>query len=211
MVSESGSGYTWCENSRENKLTPWTNDAVSDSPGEVLYIGDGDTGQIWTVSALPVREEEPYTIRHGFGYSSFEHTSHGIEQKLTQHVHVSEPVKISIASLKNLTSQKRNMTLTYYIHPVLGVSGQVTDLHVRTAIGKSNVLLIENPYNEDFAGRICFIDTSIPERTVTGDRKEIFGSGDIASPQCLSHEALSGTIGAGFDPCAAIQVKIVLE
>ncbi|HEY5467242.1 MAG TPA: glucoamylase family protein, partial [Clostridia bacterium] len=53
MVSESGSGYTWCANSRENKLTPWTNDAVSDSPGEVLYIGDGDTGQIWTVTALP--------------------------------------------------------------------------------------------------------------------------------------------------------------
>ncbi|HEY5466986.1 MAG TPA: glycosyl transferase, partial [Clostridia bacterium] len=211
MVSESGSGYTWCANSRENKLTPWTNDAVSDSPGEVLYIGDGDTGQIWTVTALPVREDEPYTIRHGFGYSSFEHTSHGIEQKLTQHVHVSEPVKISIASLKNLTSQKRNLILTYYIHPVLGVSGQVTDLHVRTSMGKSSVLLIENPYNEEFAGRICFIDTSIPERTVTGDRKEFFGSGDIAFPECLSREALSGAVGAGFDPCAAIQVKIVLE
>ena len=34
QVSESGSGYTWSLNSRENQLTPWSNDPVSDPPGE---------------------------------------------------------------------------------------------------------------------------------------------------------------------------------
>ena len=33
LVTESGGGYTWCENSRENKLSPWSNDPVSDVPG----------------------------------------------------------------------------------------------------------------------------------------------------------------------------------
>ena len=28
QVSESGSGYSWSENSRENQLTPWSNDPV---------------------------------------------------------------------------------------------------------------------------------------------------------------------------------------
>ena len=64
IVSEAGSGYAWYGNSRENKLTPWSNDAVSDTPGEVLYIGDRDTGRLWTVTSLPIRENEPYTIRH---------------------------------------------------------------------------------------------------------------------------------------------------
>ena len=33
QVSESGAGYTWAGNSRENQLTPWSNDPVSDPPG----------------------------------------------------------------------------------------------------------------------------------------------------------------------------------
>jgi len=211
MVSESGSGYTWYSNSRENKLTPWSNDVVSDNPGEVLYIGDGDTGQQWTVSSLPIREEEPYTIRHGFGYSVFEHTSHGIEQILTQHVPVNESVKVSIVSLKNVSKEKRHLTLTYYVQPVLGVSDQVTAMHIRTSIGKSGALMMENPYNEEFADKICFIDSSIKERSATSDRQEFFGSGDIVSPESLLREALSGTVGTGFDSCAAIQVKITLD
>ncbi len=32
QVSESGGGYTWSLNSRENKLTPWSNDPVTDGP-----------------------------------------------------------------------------------------------------------------------------------------------------------------------------------
>lgn len=211
IVSESGSGYTWGENSQTNKLTPWSNDAVSDSPGEVLYIGDGDTGQLWTATSLPIREDEPYTIRHGFGYSVFEHISHGIKQRLTQHVPVNDSVKISILSLKNDSKHKRNLTLTYYVRPVLGVSDQVTAMHIKTSLGKTGALFMENSYNEDFNGKISFIDVSLNERSVTSDRKEFFGSRDIAYPESLMRESLSGAVGIGFDPCGAIQVKVSLE
>ncbi len=79
QVSESGSGYTWSVNSRENKLTPWSNDPVSDTPGEAFYVRDEDSGLIWGPTCLPIREDAwPYVIRHGQGYSRFEHTSHGI-------------------------------------------------------------------------------------------------------------------------------------
>src|SRR5207245_8318464 len=40
QVSESGGGYTWSVNSRENQLTPWSNDPVCDPPGETLYVRD---------------------------------------------------------------------------------------------------------------------------------------------------------------------------
>ncbi|MGB6369130.1 MAG: glucoamylase family protein, partial [Thermoanaerobaculia bacterium] len=66
QVSESGSGYTWSENSRENKLTPWSNDPVSDTPGETFYVRDEDSGLLWGPTSLPIREEAwPYVIRHG--------------------------------------------------------------------------------------------------------------------------------------------------
>jgi len=211
IVSEAGSGHTWYKNSRENKLTPWSNDEVSDSPGEVIYIGDEDTGELWTVTSEPIREDEPYTISHGFGYSLFEHTSHGIKQRMNQYVPVDESVKISMLNLKNESEQKRNLTLTYYIRPVMGVSDQVTAMHIKTSLDPSGVLLIENPYNEEFPGKICFMDVSIRERSVTGDRKEFFGAGDMSSPDSLYNEGLSGTLGTGLDPCGAIQVKLTLN
>ena len=57
QVSESGAGYTWSVNSRENKLTPWSNDPVTDAPGETLYVRDEDTGALWGPTALPIRED----------------------------------------------------------------------------------------------------------------------------------------------------------
>jgi cyclic beta-1,2-glucan synthetase len=70
---------TWSVNSRENQLTPWSNDPVSDRPGEVFYLRDDDTGDLWSPTALPIRDHRgAYVARHGWGYSRFEHTAHGI-------------------------------------------------------------------------------------------------------------------------------------
>ena len=80
QVSESGSGFTWSQNSRENQLTPWSNDPVSDPSGEVFYLRDLDSNDVWTPTALPIREEaSSYRARHGQGYSLFEHASHEIK------------------------------------------------------------------------------------------------------------------------------------
>ena len=74
QVATEGSGYTWSVNSRENQLTPWSNDPVSDRPGEVFYLRDDDTGELWCPTALPIRDDTAtYVARHGWGYSRFEH------------------------------------------------------------------------------------------------------------------------------------------
>ena len=210
-VSESGSGYAWYKNSRENKITPWTNDAVSDTPGEVIYISEQETGKIWTTTPLPIREKENYTIKHGFGYSIFEHHSHGIKQRLTEFVPKEETLKINILNLKNTSNKFRKLTLTYYVRPVLGVTDQVTAMHIHTSSTPKGALLAENKYNVEFNDKVCFVDVSVKERTVTGDRREFFGSGDLSNPEALSREYLSGTLGSGYDPCATVQVNVTLE
>ena len=81
QVSAEGGGCTWSpSNSREHQLTPWSNDPVTDRPGQAFYLEDEETGQISGVpTALPIRDEAAtYVARHGRGYSRFEHTSHGI-------------------------------------------------------------------------------------------------------------------------------------
>ena len=36
-----------------NRLTPWSNDPVTDPPGEVVYLRDEETGEFWTPTPAP--------------------------------------------------------------------------------------------------------------------------------------------------------------
>ena len=121
QVTETGGGYTWSVNSRENRLTPWSNDAVSDPPGEVIYLRDEDSGTTWSATPLPIRERDPYVVRHGQGYSVFEHTSHGLSQELLVFVPLNAKLKISLLRLRNRTPRKRRLSITFYNELVLGV------------------------------------------------------------------------------------------
>ncbi|SHK33607.1 GH36-type glycosyl hydrolase domain-containing protein [Tepidibacter formicigenes] len=212
-VSENGSGFTWAENSRENKLTSWSNDPVSDPPGEVIYFRDEVSGKIWTTTALPIREKESYTVHHGYGYSKFLHDSNGINQELTMFVPVNDLIKINMIKLKNNSSIKRTLTATYYIRPVMGVSDQFTQQYIITDMDENNnKMLIKNPYNSDFPGRISFMTSSENIEYYTGDREEFLGSkGDLARPEALRKEKLSNNVGAGFEPCCVIQILIELN
>lgn len=213
IISESGGGYTWSENSRENKLTPWSNDPVTNLPGEVIYFRDEDDGSFWTTTPMPVREEVRYTVRHGFGYTVFECTSHGIKQEITMFVPADDSIKIMKVKLKNISGRDRSLSAVYYMEPVLGVNPEITSPFIITNIDeKTGVMLIRNTYSDDFPGRVCSMDCSILARTVTGDRAEFLGRrGSLESPEALKYEQLSGHVGAGYDPCAAMQVKLYLK
>ena len=212
IVTESGGGYTWAENSREYKLTPWSNDPVSDRQGEIFYVNDLDESCHWSLTPMPAGDSEPYTVRHGRGYSVFEHNSFGIDQSLTMFAAVDSPVKICLVSLVNLTGRKRNLSITYYIRPVLGVDDNLTSQYIVTRKGDNGLLLIENKLSLEFKGKIAFMGTNIREYTVTGDRTSFFGlRGDTAEPAALVNNTLAEITGAGLDPCAAISAKVSLE
>lgn len=212
IISESGSGYVWAENSRENKITPWFNDPVTNPPGEIVYLRDDETGEIWSPTPLPMRKDDSYTVRHGLGYSSFQHHSHGVDQGMTVFVPVDDPVKISLVKLKNTSKTRRRLSLTYFVQTVLGVSEQAADQYISTEATDSGALHIRNSYNTDFPGRVVFIDCSEKISSFTGDRSEFIGAGgDIKNPQALKREGLSNRVGCGLLPCAAIQLSFELE
>jgi cyclic beta-1,2-glucan glucanotransferase len=212
QVTETGAGYTWSVNSRENRLTPWSNDAVCDPPGEVVYLRDEDTGSVWSATPLPIRGREPYVIRHGQGYSVFEHTSHGISQELLLFVPLDSPVKISLLRLRNRSDRKRRLTVTLYNDLVLGVQRTTSAPYVITTIDQPNsTIYASNPFNNEFAGRIAFVATNERVSSATCDRKEFIGrNGTLTLPAALRRVNLAGRDGAGLDPCAALQTTIEL-
>ena len=211
IVTESGGGYTWHENSRENKLTTWSNDPVSDIPGEVIYVSDDATGEIWSITALPIRENGTYSTVHGFGYSVFKNSSHGLEQELTQFVPVEDSLKLSLIKLKNVSASTRKISIYYYLRPVLGVNDQLTASHISTKRHESGAILVRNTYNEEFSGRIAYVDTSIRERTFTCDRREFLAGGTLKNPPGIRREKLSETVGAGLDPCVVLGIVLEFE
>ncbi|HKY30654.1 MAG TPA: glucoamylase family protein [Pyrinomonadaceae bacterium] len=212
QVTETGAGYTWSMNSRENRLTPWSNDAVCDPPGEIIYLRDEDTGTVWSSTPAPIREKEPYTIRHGQGYTVFEHTSHGISQELLLFVPLDASVKISLLRVRNRTERKRRLSITHYNELVLGVQRSTSAPYLISEIeSDTQRVFIHNPFNNEFAERVAFVASSETASSVTCDRKEFIGrNGVLSRPAALRRTSLAGRDGAGLDPCAAQQVTIEL-
>ena len=214
QVSESGSGYTWSLNSRENQLTAWSNDPVSDSAGETLYVRDDETGDVWGPTALPIREDvAPYVIRHGQGYSRFEHVSHGVSLDLLQLVPLDDPIKISRLTLTNQSGRPRRLSVTAYVEWVLGASRSTAAPFVITEIdGTTGAMFARNARRHEFGPRVAFADLGGTHTSWTGDRTEFLGRhGSPDLPAALAHRhRLSGRVGAGLDPCGALQATIEL-
>ena len=215
LVSESGGGYTWSINSRENQITPWSNDPVSDPPGEILYVRDEDSGELWSPTVLPIRQESSsYIIRHGQGYSRFEHTAYGIALDLLQFVPLTESVKLSRLIIHNRSDRYRRLSVTAYIEWALGVARSVSAPHIITELdATSGALMARNPWNKEFASRVAFADLGGSQTSWTSDRTEFLGrNGTFDHPLALERAGdLSRRVGAGLDPCGALQRMVDLR
>ena len=215
LVSESGSGYTWSLNSHENQLTPWFNDPVGDAPGEAIYIRDEATGEIWSPTALPVRDEAAvYVARHAQGFSRFQTGSRGILAELLQYVPLQDPIKISRLVLRNHSARTRRLSVTAFAEWVLGSSRDRTAPYIITEIDRqTGAMLARNAWRGEFGGRTAFADLAGRQNSWSGDRTEFLGrNGAMNRPVALQRSGpLSGKVGAALDPCAAMQAFVELR
>jgi cyclic beta-1,2-glucan synthetase len=210
LVSESGLGYTWTNNSQQFRLTPWSNDPVADPPAEVVYLRDEETGEVWTPTPRPLGQGAPTLVRHGQGHTRFERRSHGLMQELRVFVAADDPVKMLSLRVWNPSNRLRRLSATYYAEWVLGTVRDQAPLNVRTRLDdQSGAILADNPFAADFAEQVAFVDVNLRPRTMTADRTEFLGrNSSVQSPAALGRVGLSGRVGRGLDPCAAVQTVI---
>ncbi len=212
LVSEAGLGHTWSINSGENRLTPWRNDPVSDVPAEAVYLRDEETGSVWSPTPLPAGEHAAYLVRHGAGYTVFEHNSHGLEQRLRLLATRDEPVKVVQLRLHNTWERHRRLTVTYFAEWVLGVHRDEAQQYVVCSYDAgTESLLARNSYNSEFGQRVAFAAAGKELHGVTADRAEFLGQrGDRRHPAALDRVGLASVVEPGLDPCAALQVHVDL-
>ena len=214
LVAAEGGGTTWSRNSRENQLTPWSNDPVTNRSGEAFYLRDADTQELWCPTAQPRRDAAAtYVIRHGHGYSRFDRVAYGIASSLVQYVPTDDPVKLSRLHLHNLSGRARTLTVSAYVEWVLGASRTTTAAFVATAMdAATGAIFARNPWGAANAGHVAFADLGGGQTGWTGDRREFIGRhGTLAHPAgAAGASPLSGRVGAGLDPCGAMQTTIHL-
>ncbi|MDR3588032.1 MAG: glucoamylase family protein [Negativicutes bacterium] len=223
LVSELGPGYTWWLNSREFKLTPWSNDPVLDPPGEVCYLRDERSGEVWSAAPLTGQADRPYTVIHGRGFSRFRYEGPGISQEMTVFVPCDDPVKIISLRLKNTTAVPRRLSVTYYAEWVLGVHRQANAAFIVAEWDETaRILLARNAYQEVFRDAWAFLGVfpqtensagaAAGELSWTVDRSEFLGQSGIPDkPAAMGRERLSGQTGPVHDSCGAVQAKLTLE
>ena len=214
-TSSDGAGYTWVGNSKEMQLTPWRNDPISNKASEAFYVTDINSGTLSSPTLLPLRDQSGnYVVRHGFGYTVFEREVDQLKMELSQYVPLTDSVKISKLRIYNNGTTARHLAVTFYAEWVLGASRPATAQFITTEIDVvTGALVVQNKWTPQFENQVVYVDMQGKQKSWTADRLEFVGRySTLADPQGLAPgRELSNRVGAGLDPCAAMQVKITIE
>jgi cellobiose phosphorylase len=163
LATEAGLGYSWAGNSQMNRLTPWSNDPTSDSPGEVIYLRDEETGDLWTPTSMPLGPTATVTVRHGQGYTRYTHDSRNLYQDLLVIVPTDDPIKLVCLTVRNDGDRPRRLSVTYYAEWVLGTARENAPLQVVCERdSESGAILARNAWAGDFAQKLAFVASGGP-------------------------------------------------
>jgi len=191
----------------------WSNDPVSDTPAEAVYIRDEVSGDLWSATPLPIREPSSgpchppwlrlqpipaHRARHLAGSSAIRA--------------LAGSVKISRLTIVNRCAEPRRLSVTHYLEWVLGISAAEPRLHRDRNRTTTGAMLARNPWDTDFQSRIAFMDMP-RQQACTADRAEFIGRhGSLAEPAALLEaHRLSNRVGGGLDPCGAMQTNFTLQ
>ena len=216
LVSETGSGYTWHANSRENRLTPWSNDPILDPAGEALYIRDEESGELWSPTPGPAPSGAAVEVRHGMGYTEFRQSSFGFDQHVTMFMPKSDPVKIVRLDLKNTGIGPRRLRVGSFARWTLGSSNEAGPFQATTYDEETDTIRAVNrrnePYHEHTAFAALISAGDVEAASHTGAWESFVGmGGDPGNPSGFGDDLdLDGRTGAGLDPCAAFSKTLVL-
>ena len=141
IITESGGGYTFADNSREKKISRWCNDDVLDTPSEFVVLGE--SGTLWSITKKPIKTNSSYHVIHSFGYSEFSNDYNGIVSSQRVYISKDNGIKFYDITLKNTVAQERKIDIMFAIKPVLGDFGSYTESAI-SVTKQGNFIVVSN-------------------------------------------------------------------
>ena len=222
-VAQSGSGFTWIDNSQLAVVNWWQQDFAQDTSGKFLYVAEGD--DLWSLAPAPVwADYDRYACHHGMGYTTFETERNGLAARWTLFAHASDTVELWIVRLRNTFNAKRRLELTAYLEWCCGVTPaprrEFHKLFIETkrednaVYGWNHMWDIGNAqwghWNTDFP-YISAFGTTAEVTSAEGEKSEFLGrNGTLRAPEGLGHREWRGLFGRHYDPVAAMRTVVEL-
>lgn len=155
LVTSSGGGYTWHGNSRENKLTSWSNDMVNDEPSEQFFVRHLENNK--TFSCTPRNNLYEYEIHFGFGYAKFIFENEDIKMELLEFVPLNKNEKNFSLEIENKSVNASNYEISFIANPVLGVCKEFSAKHLKFFETKHGYE-VRNTYREIYKSDRVFFE-----------------------------------------------------
>ncbi len=190
LVTDAGGGHIWRKNSRENKITPWTNDPLALKGPETLILLTGNS----ELSLFASNDGVPATVRYGFGFASWEkRLGDGASVTTTAFVPPDIPARVYIVEARGL---KGGDSLRYCAELQLGHSAGMSRHVVSKYNDEKGELRAFSHYNVGFS----------PQTVMTASSPKCsYFTCDLLS---FLEGRMDGACGGGLFPCAAISVPL---
>jgi cellobiose phosphorylase len=207
LCAAQGIVYTWAENSRQNKLTPWHNDNAGLKPGETVYLLDTGTDALKSLTPAPAGTGGT-RVRFSPGTARYEGAGGGLSHALTVWADAEKSLKYARVDLKNTSERRMRLRVCYYADWVLGVSPHEHARTVKAAYdAEAGVLYASNAYFGD--GRTAFLCADATYRLAETDRGAFLGAGGTRAPSGLAAMDSSPAPAYGC-ACGALAADITL-
>jgi cellobiose phosphorylase len=228
VVTQTGSGFSWVDNSQLAVITRWEQDLARDSSGKFLYVRDTDTGALWSLSPAPVWPAyDEYACHHGLGYTTFVTRCAGIEARWTLFCHASETIELWQVELINGAGRPRRLELCAYLEWCCGVAPsprrEFHKLFVETEFDARHRAVWARNHMWDVASRehghwntefpyTSAFACSEPILAAQGDKAAFLGRyGDFRAPAALHTDLWKPQFGRHADAIAALRCAVELR
>jgi cyclic beta-1,2-glucan synthetase len=210
LLTSTGLGYTWANNSQLNRITTWSNDPVTEKPGEIIFVRTDNNDGWWSATPLPVNNLGQYSVSHGWGYTSYSLKTKDMIIQTDVWVDTTDPVKIISVNITNNNLSVRLVKPCLYAELVMGDNREQNQFFVISEFDEeAGAVMARNSYNNLYPGNITFIMCSENNIKISADRMEFIGRGGSWSrPAYLEGDFennLSGNVGAGLDPAIILE------
>jgi cellobiose phosphorylase len=227
-VSQTGSGFSWIDNSQLAVLVRWQQEFADDRSGRFLYLWDHDTDEVWSLAPAPCWPAyDRYACRHGHGYTTFETEHRGLRARWTLSVDSEATVELWRVRLEDTAGRPRRLSVVAYLEWNCGVAPaprrEFQKLFLETAFDPSQGLILAGSHMWDVSSRRWgHWNTSFPYWSAfaasttavaaEGDKAAFLGrSGTWSRPAALrSHARWPSLFGRHHDPVAALGCEVEL-